>query len=160
MKVNNPSDPDLKKYLDQNGIVVNSDLLKSGKSKLILGSILGGTSFLALIIILLATIIVIMTFELIIRSSKESITLLRHLGYHSDDLKKYFNTRFYTLLIIEIGIVLLFLIPTLLYFSNYIKGMGYSDVSLISPITIFTFLICLGLNILFFKFSLNRALKS
>jgi hypothetical protein len=159
LKVNNPSDPKLKEYLDKNGIVANEDILTSGKSKTILAQVLGGEIGLALLIIALASIIVVITFELLISKAQKDITLLKHLGIHSKDLMKYFAQKFHLLFVIQLVISAIICLTVGYFLQKHLLDSGYTDVNLISNYAILTFGVIVSLYYLFFRFRIRGILR-
>lgn len=159
LKVDNPSDTDLKSYLTNHGIIANEDLLSSGKTKTVLSSFLGSYALLALVILLLAILVVVISFQLIISSSREPIQLLKDLGTHSSELKKHFQSKFYTLAAGQILMVCLLVWLAGYWGQSYLSDVGYS-VSLVSFWAVNVLLISSGIYVWFFNYSLKRTLKS
>lgn len=159
LKVNNPSHPALKRYLEENGIVANKDLLSSGKSKAILSAGLGSYTLLAGIILILAVIIVVLTFELIISSSLEEIKLLQHLGVHSNTLGIFFRKKLILLLSIQLIVSLLIIMPVSFMSQNYLIENGYSQAPLMSPYAVCSFILCALLYYFFFQIRIKKALE-
>lgn len=159
LKVNNPSEPALKDYLDKNGIVANQDLLSSGKSKAILSAGLGSYTLLAGIILILAIIIVILTFELVVSSSMKEIKLLQHLGTHSRVLASFFRKKLFILLGGQVLASLILILIVAYFSSQYLEENGYSNVPFFSIYALLSFILCTVIYYLFFHFRITKALE-
>jgi ABC-type antimicrobial peptide transport system permease subunit len=157
LKVTNPSDPKLIDYLAQRDIVANEDILSSGKSKSMLAKVLAGEISLAFILVLLAAIIVVITFELMISNSRKDIELLKNLGFHSKSLLDYFSKKFLILSSIQLFIALCINVIIGYYVKLYIESIGYEDISILSLNALLSFV---GIGFVYFIFFRRRISKT
>ncbi len=159
LKVNNPSDPELVQYLADNDIIANEDILSSGKSKSMLAKVLAGEMSLAFIIVLLASIIVIITFELLISKAKNDIVLLQNLGFHSSELMRYFSKKFNVIFTLQVLSSLAISCGIGFYIKNYLESSGYNQISVLSLAAILVFVSISGVYYLFFRWRISGLLK-
>lgn len=159
LKVSNPSNPLFIDYLTKNGIVANADLLNTGSSKTILTQILGGEIFQALVIMLLAIILLVLTFELFISNSRKDILLLKNLGFHSKELLSYFYKRFFIIFALQLVAVISINVALGYWVQQELASIGYGDISILSHLALFSIVIYFGFYFLFFKWRISKALN-
>ncbi|MBN2683564.1 MAG: hypothetical protein JXR58_13800 [Bacteroidales bacterium] len=83
------SNPKLLSFLDENNYETKKDNLKTSKLNLLLRVTMGIMGGISGIIIFLAILIFILSFQLLIVKSREEIRLLIHLGYHPFTIEKF-----------------------------------------------------------------------
>lgn len=159
LKVNNPSNPEFLSYLKKEGIIANQDILNSGSSKTLLTQVITGEVFQALIIMLLAIILLVITFELLISNSKKDIQLLKNLGIHSKELLHYFTSRFFKLFIIQIVLVLILSTFLGYYITQELETIGFTDIPLITNSSLVSIVLYFSLYYSFFRWRISTALK-
>lgn len=159
LKVNNPSNADLKSYFAKHGIIANQDLLSSGKTKTILSSFLGSYGLLALVILVLAVVVVVISFQLMVSSSSASIQLLKDLGTHSRELIKHYQNKFYKLLLAQVLMVAVLVLIAGYFSQQYLGDAGYqvSPVSLWAMVVLF---ISTGSYVWCFNYSIKKIVKA
>ncbi|NIG52340.1 FtsX-like permease family protein [Chitinophaga sp. Cy-1792] len=109
IKVADPSNPQLVKFLDDNGYTTNQDKLKFSKTRLIVQTIVSVVGFFGLILLFFALLVFSMFIQLIIASCKKEIQLLVILGTAPKQLQRYLLRQFVPLYII-IGVVSIILV--------------------------------------------------
>lgn len=104
IKVNNPSDPELEKYLNQKNLQVNQDRLQASKAGGIIKVVMAVISTIGILFIVLALIVFVSNFKLIIAESQPDIILLFQLGYTVNTLRNYIG-RFILFIFLSITVL-------------------------------------------------------
>lgn len=110
-----PSNPDLVRFLEAKGYETNQDQLRTGRMNLILNSIFGLMAVIGFLLIGLSLLVFLVTFQLIISRNRTEIELLLHLGYPPVRLERFY--------LIAFGIITLIL--SALAFGVTVLGRGY-----------------------------------
>ena len=116
IKTPDPSNPDLVKFLEDNGYTTNQDKLKFSKTRLIVQTIVSVVGFFGLILLFFALLVFSMFVQLVIASCKREIQLLVILGTAPKQLQRYLLRQFVPLYIV-IGILSLLLVAGLQYWA-------------------------------------------
>lgn len=116
IKTPDPSNPDLVKFLEDNGYTTNQDKLKFSKTRLIVQTIVSVVGFFGLILLFFALLVFSMFIQLVIASCKREIQLLVILGTAPKQLQRYLLRQFVPLYIV-IGILSLLLVAGLQYWA-------------------------------------------
>lgn len=116
IKVKDPSDPALAKFLEDRGYSTNQDKIKYSKTKTIVQTIVSVVGFFGLILLLFALLVFSMFIQLVIASCKREIQLLVMLGTAPRQLQRYLLRQFVPLYIV-IGVVALLLTGGLQYWA-------------------------------------------
>lgn len=116
IKTPDPSNPDLVKFLADNGYTTNQDKLKFSKTRMIVQTIVSVVGFFGLILLFFALLVFSMFIQLVIASCKREIQLLVILGTAPRQLQRYLLRQFVPLYII-IGILSLLLVAGLQYWA-------------------------------------------
>lgn len=116
IKTPDPSNPELVKFLQDNGYTTNQDKLKFSKTRLIVQTIVSVVGFFGLILLFFALLVFSMFIQLVIASCKREIQLLVILGTAPKQLQRYLLRQFVPLYIV-IGILSLLLVTGLQYWA-------------------------------------------
>lgn len=116
IKTPDPSNPDLVKFLADNGYTTNQDKLKFSKTRMIVQTIVSVVGFFGLILLFFALLVFSMFIQLVIASCKREIQLLVILGTAPRQLQRYLLRQFVPLYIV-IGILSLILVAGLQYWA-------------------------------------------
>ena len=144
MVSNDPSNPELLKYLEDKNYETNKEKLKNSKLKFLLQIILAIIGSIAFIIISLAFLVFVLGFQLMITKSKDKLKSLLYLGYGHRRL----GSLYYSFFILIIGAinVLAFIVVFIVkgYLGSYLSAMGF-DIS--GGLGAWTFIIGLGISL-------------
>lgn len=147
LKVKNPADPAIAKYLEQKNIQINKDRLNASKAGGVIKIVMSVISILGAFFIALSFVIFMMSFRVVLAESKNEIKLLIQLGYTAQMIGKnliYFFIAFVSgLAVLTFGLV---------YYGIHISQRFMIDSGLdvtpgIEPITILVGLVFTGLTI-------------
>jgi hypothetical protein len=116
IKTPDPSNPELVKFLEDNGYTTNQDKLKFSKTRLIVQTIVSVVGFFGLVLLFFALLVFSMFIQLVIASCKREIQLLVILGTAPKQLQRYLLRQFVPLYIV-IGILSLLLVAGLQYWA-------------------------------------------
>jgi hypothetical protein len=148
----NPADPRISSFLEKNGYETVSENLKSSRLNIILKFIISFLGGLGLLVILLAMMIFILSFQLMINSSSENIRKLSLLGYHYVQIAKTYILQ----LVMIVGIIGLLTASAMIFIKRFFvivsAGMGMDPGNEIHPAVIIggtgLLLVVLAINIL------------
>ncbi|SEW09665.1 FtsX-like permease family protein [Chitinophaga arvensicola] len=128
IKTPDPSNPDLVKFLADNGYTTNQDKLKFSKTRMIVQTIVSVVGFFGLILLFFALLVFSMFIQLVIASCKREIQLLVILGTAPRQLQRYLLRQFVPLYII-IGVLSLILVTGLQYWAATALAQHQMEVS-------------------------------
>jgi hypothetical protein len=136
LEAKDPSSPDLAKYLLEKNYRTNKEKLKNSKLNTLLSISLSFVWIVSLIIIILAVMLFILSFQLMVAKSEYKLETLRLLGYSIKAISMYYISRF----IVIVGIVNICAFTTLLilktFYTSYMKSFGFEVLSTIDISTI------------------------
>jgi hypothetical protein len=85
-----PTNPELAQYLDENDLITNQDKLKASRTNRILILIVGVIMLIGLIVVALSVLVFILNFQLVISESEDNLRTLIYLGYPPARLSKFY----------------------------------------------------------------------
>lgn len=159
IKVNNPSDPALAKYLKKKKFQINEDRLNASKAGSVIQLAMSIIGLIGLFFIILAFVVFSMNFRVMLAEARQEIRLLIQLGYTSRHITRFLMLHFSTFILI-----LLFLTSILLYLAvstiqQFLLDNGLNIAKGIHPLVWLIALIFTGLTLLMNLFSVFRSIK-
>lgn len=157
--VKNPSDPDLRRYLDRKGIEADREKLNTEKTANIVKVIVLVILAFGGIFILLSVASVLLSIALMIAESKNEVRLLLQLGYTRGMISRYFLKNLSILLAVEVVIttIIFYVINNMM--NEQITEFGYELPQPISVYTIALGVTLLAVNVLVYYINLKGMLK-
>ncbi len=124
-----PTNPALAEYMDQNDLQTNREKLKASKTNRILVMIVGVIMLIGLVVILLSILVFILNFQLVISESEQNLRNLIYLGYEPGYLAKYYSGIFAKIFlgVTAASLLLLFIGKKILI--NYFQNSGIDEIS-------------------------------
>jgi hypothetical protein len=159
IQVDNPTNPDLAKYLNTKDLETNQDHLQASKAGSIIKIVMTAIGAIGVLFIGLAFVIFMMNFRVVLAEAKEEIRLLMQLGYTSAMLGKYLIRNFLIFMLIVgtlAGGILWLLLGQI---STFFAKNGFEIANTIEPTTI---LVGIGFIVLSFfinTFAVMQTLK-
>ncbi len=136
MVTDNPSNPEILKFLKKNKYLTLKDKLKNSRISTILKIVLFVVGGISVLIIFLSFFIFILSFRLLISKSFEKIKILIHIGYHYLTISKLYIL-YFMVIIICVDIITVFLLYfTKLKLNKYIIPLGFDINQNIYPIVL------------------------
>jgi len=121
-----PSNPEILKFLKKNGYKTLKDKLKKSRITTILKIVLFVVGGISVLIIFLSFFIFILSFRLLISKSFERIKILIHIGYHYMNISKLYIMYFFSIIIVVDIITLLLLVFIKSKLNDYILPLGFN----------------------------------
>jgi len=144
--------PELVRYLADNGYATQNDKLKTSKLKTIVNVVVGTCGIMGLLVLTLSVMIVMLYLKLLIVRSSDKLQLLSILGYTPSVLKKQFTNRIIRALLFLIFLSVLLTAIAQFMIATQLKTYGIELSSWLSLTTVFSAL----LSCLLISWLLNR----
>lgn len=121
---NNPTNPDIIKFLEDNNYETIREKLKSSRLNIILKFVISFLGSLGIFIIILAFLVFVLSFQLMIARSADRIRKLKWLGYHFLEISRPYIISFgiMILLISLLSAGSLYLMKT--FYNSYVEGIS------------------------------------
>lgn len=150
---NDPTNPEIVSFLDQNGYETIREKLKSSRLNVILKFVISFLGSLGIFIILLAFLVFVLSFQLLITKSSEKIRRLKWLGYHTREIALNFIIQFGIMVLSISGLSFagLYLLKQIL--NNYTGQLGLETISGFHPAIISS-----GILLMILMFLINSLL--
>ncbi len=143
LKTNDPSNPDLVKYLEKNNWKTNTDKTRFSKVRKIVNWIVGILGAIGIIMLLFGLLVFSLFIQITIASCKTEIELLKDLGTAPIKLQSFLMKQFFPIAII-ITVIVLAIISVLQFTAcSFLKPQNMFISNFISPITLIAAIIML-----------------
>ena len=129
-----PTDPKIVSFLDKKGYETIREKLKSSRLNIILKLIISFLGTLGFLIIFLAFMVFILSFQLLIARSEDRIRKLKWLGYHYREISRPFIADLGIIMGILVIVTAVLLVLIKNRFSEYVSGWGLELSKGISPL--------------------------
>lgn len=125
LKVKNPYDKNLTRFLDDKGYEVSSGRLIGGRLTTILNAVISSIFIIGFLLMLLSVIVFILNYQLIISKAASDIRLLLQIGYRPVQIMAVLRGSLVKLLGNIFTVIILFLIVTRLVFIQWMEKQGF-----------------------------------
>jgi len=159
IKTENPSDPKLGKYFEENKLEISQDRLQASKAGALIKTVMSIIGIIGVFFISLAFVIFSSNFRVILAEAQNELRLLLQLGYTTSMLQKFIFSYFLLFMVIIVllsGAVLYYAVNQIQFFLQE-SGLNV-EMGLDYRVTLIGF-IFIGLSLLLNAWTLNRLLK-
>lgn len=123
VRVKDPSNIEFTQFLQQRGYTTNAEQLRWNKLRSVVDAVSSGTGILALLLMSIGTLVFILFIELTIARARQSLILLREIGFGPRYLGRFMIRRFVPLIFLTLAISVIIVLSAQFAAAQWAKGL-------------------------------------